>query len=68
MDNPVITGVRIKEVFVDEKRKIQKRIMAKYPHNEGSGMTLIKSIYDVEVEINGEWKKIWELHPNFKIG
>jgi len=67
MNKPIMTGIRIKEVYVDDKRNIQKHILAKYPYNEGIGITIIKSIYEVEVEINGEWKKIWEIHPSQNI-
>ncbi len=52
-----ITGVRFVEIDVHGEAT---RVLAKYPHNEGSGIT-IEGDCGVEVEIDGKWHKIWEL-------
>jgi hypothetical protein len=49
-----MTAIRIVELKKDGD------VLAKYPHNEGSGIT-IEGDCKVEVEINGSWHKIWEL-------
>lgn len=50
-----ITDVR----FVEGEGK-EERVLAHYPFNEGSGIVIDKYC-KVEVKINGEWKKLWDI-------
>jgi hypothetical protein len=38
----------------------EHEVLAKYPRNEGSGITMERDCR-VDVEIDGKWRKIWEL-------
>lgn len=52
-----ITGVRFVEIDVHGEAA---KVLAKYPKNEGSGI-IIDRDSAIEVEIDGQWHKIWEI-------
>lgn len=54
-----ITAVRIVESR-DGRDGGESDILAKYPRNEGSGITIERDC-SVDMEIDGKWHKIWEL-------
>lgn len=56
---PIITRVRVVE-SKDGRDGGENDVMAVFPRNEGSGITLERDCR-VDVEIEGVWHKIWEL-------
>lgn len=56
-DDKKITGVRFAETDIYGKAA---KVLAKYPRNEGSGVTIERDCA-VEVEIDGNWHKLWEV-------
>jgi hypothetical protein len=54
-----ITAVRIVE-SKNGRDGGENEVLAKYPRNEGSGITMERDCR-VDVEIDGEWHKIWEI-------
>lgn len=43
----------------------ENEVLATFPRNEGSGITIERDCR-VDVEIDGEWHKIWELRISSK--
>lgn len=54
-----ITAVRIVE-SKNGRDGGEHEVLAKYPRNEGSGITIERDCR-IDVELDGEWHKIWEL-------
>lgn len=61
-----ITAVRISEMYETGKNG---DVLAKYPHNKGSGIILEKGC-KVEAEMDGKWETLWEVRisNNLKFG
>mgnify|MGYP003394968228 FL=1 len=57
-------GIKINRVRIVESKNGrdggENEVLATFPYNEGSGITIERDCR-VDVEIDGEWHKIWEL-------
>lgn len=50
----------IEAVRLVEGEGKEERVLAQYPSNSGSGIIIDKDS-KIEIKINGNWEKLWEL-------